>query len=111
MSLEFNKPYWYVSISPKDFRLDIERVEIVRLQEGDSRAVVVQLCADGKTIWSTEVKVVYCSNLYESLGEALRSMRTPISNLLHNIDNFLSKRVIGENGVMGELHVPADMEL
>ena len=110
MGIKQNKQYWLVSISERDFMLDINRVEVVRLQEGDSRAVVVQLCNDG-TIWSSELLVVSCSHLYESLGEALRSMRQPIANLLNNIDNFLSKRVIGENGVMGELHVPSDRAL
>ena len=110
MGIKQNKQYWLVSISQKDFMIDFNRVEVVRLQEGDSRAVVVFLCNNG-TIWSSELQVVNCSNLYESLGAALRSMRRPIANLLNNIDHFLSKRVIGENGVNGELHVPADRAL
>ena len=110
MCIEQNKQYWLTSISERDFTLDFERVEVVRYQPGDSRAVVVRLCNDG-TIWSSELLVVSCSNLYTDLKEALRQLRTPIANLLHNIDDFLNNRVIGENGVMGELHVPADKQL
>ena len=110
MSIEQNKQYWLASISERDLSLDFERVEVVRYQPGDSRAVVVRLCNDG-TIWSNELLVVSCNMLFTDLKDALRQLRTPIVNLLHNIDDFLNHRIIGENGVMGELHVPADKQL
>ena len=110
MSIKPNKQYWLASISERDFTLDFERVEVLRYHPGDSRAVVVRLCEDG-TVWSSELRVVSCNKLFTDLKEALRQLRTPIANLLHNIDDFLNNRVIGENGVMGELHVPADREL
>ena len=110
MTIKQNKQYWLASISERNLRLDFERVEVVRYQPGDSRAVVVRLCQDG-TIWSNELLVVSCNKLFTDLKDALKQLRTPISNLLHNIDDFLNNRVIGENGVMGELHVPADIQL
>lgn len=110
MSVEPNKQYWLASISERDLGIDFERVEVVRYQPGDSRAVVVRLCNDG-TIWSNELLVVSCNKLFTDLKDALKQLRMPIANLLHNIDDFLNNRVIGENGVMGELHVPADREL
>ena len=110
MSIEQNKQYWLASISERDFTLDLERVEVVRYHPGDPRAVVVRLCNDG-TIWSSELLVVSCNKLFTDLNDALRQLRTPIANLLHNIDDFLTNRGIGENGVMGELHVPADKQL
>ena len=110
MTIKQNKQYWLASLSERDLSLDFERVEVVRYQPGDSRAVVVRLCNDG-TIWSNELLVVSCNKLFTDPKDALRQLRTPIANLLHNIDDFLNNRVIGENGVMGELHVPADREL
>ena len=110
MNIELNKQYWMASISERNLSLDFERVEVVRYQPGDSRAVVVRLCNDG-TIWSNELLVVSCNKLFTDLKGALRQLRTPIATLLHNIDDFLNNRVIGENGVMGELHVPADKTL
>lgn len=110
MNIELNKQYWLASISERNLSLDFERVEVVRYKPGDSRAVVVRLCNDG-TIWSNELLVVSCNNLFTDLKDALRQLRAPIANLLHNIDDFLNNRVIGEKGAMGELHVPADTQL
>lgn len=110
MNIELNKQYWLASLSERDLGLDFERVEVVRFMPGDSRAVVVRLCNDG-TIWSGELLVVSCNKLFTDLKDALIQLRTPVANLLHNIDDFLSNRVIGDNGVMGELHVPAGREL
>lgn len=110
MTIKQNKQYWLASISERDLSLDFERVEVVRYQPGDSRAVVVRLCNDG-TIWSNELLVVSCNKLFTDLKDALKQLRTPIANLLHNIDDFLNNRVIEESGVMGELHVPADIKL
>lgn len=110
MTIKQNKQYWLASISERDFTLDFERVEVVRYQPGDSRAVVVRLCNDG-TIWSNELLVVSCNKLFTDLNDALKQLRTPIANLLHNIDDFLDNRIIGEQGVMGELHVPAEEAL
>ena len=103
MTIKQNKQYWLASLSERDLGLDFERVEVVRFMPGDSRAVVVRLCS--------ELLVVSCNKLFTDPKDALRQLRTPIANLLHNIDDFLNNRVIGENGVMGELHVPADREL
>ena len=110
MTIKRGGQYWLASISQRDFMLDFERVEVVRYQPGDSRAVVVRLCQDG-TIWSNELLVVSCNKLFTDLKDSLKQLRTPLSNLLHNIDDFLTNRVIGENGVMGELHIPADRAL
>ena len=110
MGVSEHKQYWLASLSERDLGLDFERVEVVRYQPGDSRAVVVRLCNDG-TIWSNELLVVSCNKLFTDLKDALIQLRTPVANLLHNIDDFLTNRVIGKNGVMGELHVPADQAL
>ena len=110
MQINQGKQYWLASVSERDLSLDFECVEVVRYQPGDSRAVVVKLCNDG-TIWSNELQVVSCNRLFTDLKDALKVLRVPIANLLHNIEDFLNNRDIGENGVMGELHVPADKTL
>ncbi len=110
MSIEQGKQYWLATISESDFMLNFYRVEVMRYKPGDRFAVVVQLCNDG-TIWSNELLVVSCNKLFTGLKDALIQLRTPVANLLHNIDDFLTNRVIGANGVMGELHVPADTTL
>lgn len=110
MSIEQGKQYWLATISESDFMLNFDRVEVVRYKPGDRFAVVVQLCPDG-TIWSKQLLTVSSSNLFTDLKTGLRYMRGTVATLLHNIDDFLINRVIGDNGVMGELHVPADTTL
>lgn len=110
MSIKQGEQYWLATISESDFMLDFERVEVVRYKPGDRFAVVVQLCPDG-TIWSKQLLTVSCSNLFTDLKTGLRYMRGTVATLLHNIDDFLDNRIIGENGVMDELHVPADKTL
>ena len=110
MSIKQGEQYWLATISESDFMLDFERVEVVRYKPGDRFAVVVQLCPDG-TIWSKQLLTVSCSNLFTDLKTGLRYMRGTVATLLHNIDDFLDNRIIGEQGVMGELHVPANKTL
>ena len=110
MSIKQGKQYWLVTISESDFMLNFERVEVVRYKPGDRFVVVVQLCLDG-TIWSRQTLTVSCSNLFTDLKAGLRYMRGTVATLLHNIDDYLDNRIIRKNGIMGELHVPADTTL
>ena len=110
MSIKQGKQYWLATISESDFMLNFEHVEVVRYKPGDRFAVVVQLCPDG-TIWSKQLLTVSCSNLFNDFKIGLRYMRGTVATLLHNIDDFLGNRIVGERGVMDELHVPADKTL
>lgn len=110
MNIKQGKQYWLVTISESDFMLNFGLVEVVRYKAGDRFAVVTQLCPDG-TIWSKQLLTVSCSNLFTDLKTGLRYMRGTVATLLHNIDDFLDNRIIGKNGVMGELHVPANTTL
>ena len=110
MSIKQGAQYWLVTISESDFMLNFERVEVVRYKPGDRFAVVTQLCLDG-TIWSRHLLTVSCSNLFPDLKKGLRYMRGTVATLLHNIDDYLDNRIIRKNGIMGELHVPADTTL
>lgn len=110
MSIKQGEQYWLATISESDFMLDFERVEVVRYKPGDRFAVAAHLYPDG-TIWSKQLLTISCSNLFTDLKTGLRCMRGTVATLLHNIDDFLDNRIIGENGVMGELHVPADKTL
>ena len=110
MTIKLHSQYWLASISNRDFRLDFDRVEVVSLSQSGGDIIVIRVNADGMTYWGEPFRVEG-HNLYTDLKEALKRMRAPIANLLHNIDDFLNNRAIGENGVMGELHVPADKQL